>query len=359
MQDKKIYTVNASRLSRAYLEGFVQEGGMLCPAGPGSHIAILERFCSYEKGSRWGRFHCRSTLSSGSVLRIYALAMDGEADSIRALEQFFHDSAVPWAEKRACFLRQGMQSVGHEDILLYELAGEYLWIAVEIEGKAGDALHDMRLDSQGDNFIWTFPEIYQEERGFFHRYMSVFSTLYQELSDEAAHLGRYLDAGTAPVPVLLTIADWLGSPAQGDLIDTALLRRLVGRLYQLDRMKGTKTVIQELIGTVLGEEAFVMERSHMEGHIPSEIWDTCQRLYGAGMQDVAILVERSPDEKLQAQLTVLLKQFKPVRSRIRLVFCKECSQLDQYCYLDHNAVLSGSGPATADGGSRMDGAAML
>lgn len=359
MQDKKIYTITDTKLGMAYYEGFERQGSSLYAREGRSNFLILNRFRSYEREARWGCFHCKACLSPCSTLKIYAFAADAGMEQARELNDFFHDPEVPWREKRGYFRRDGMEFVNHKDVLLYDLKGEYLWIAVEIETAGKDRLYDMKLDTQGDNFMQTFPEIYQEENGFFHRYMSVFSSVYQDISDEIQGMDRYLDIETTPLPVLMRIADWFGFEAEGDFLEERLLRRLVKEIYRLNRIKGTKQVMKELIRTVLGDEAHIIERNRLRGYIPVDIKDTCQKLYGSTMQDVTILVKRPQDEKLQAQIMYLLQQFKPIRSRIRLVFSESCNNLDSYCYLDYNAALAGMGYAHADNGSRMNGTVIL
>lgn len=359
MQDKKRYTITDTKLEMAYYEGFKRLGSSLYAQEGRSNFLILNRFRSYERDSRWGRFHCRAVLSSGSTLKIYAFAVDAGVEQARELNDFFHDPDVPWQEKRGYFGRDGVEYVNRQDVLLYDLRGEYLWIAVEIREAGKDRLYDMRLDTQGDNFMQTFPEIYQEENGFFHRYMSVFSSVYQDISDEIQGMDRYLNIETTPRPVLMQIADWFGFEAEGDFLEEKLLRRLVREIYRLNRIKGTKQVMKDLIQTVLGDEAYIIERNRLRGYIPEDIRDTCQKLYGSTMQDVTILVKRPEDEKLQSQIMYLLQQFKPIRSRIRLVFSESCNHLDSYCYLDYNAALSETEYAHADANDRMNGTVIL
>lgn len=359
MQDKRIYTITDTKLEMAYFEGFERLGSGLHVQGGGSHFVILNRFCSYERESRWGRFHCRADLSGSSMLKIYALALDTGKKEAEELNRFFHDPDIPWQEKRGYFERGGMEAAHHGDILLYNLQGEYLWIALELEEAGDDRIFDMKLDSQGDNFLQTFPEIYQEENGFFHRYLSIFSSIYQDLSDEIGSLDRYLDPETTPLPILMRIADWFGFEAEGDFLEEELLRRLIKEIYGLNRIKGTKQVMRDLIRAVLGDEAYIVERNRLRDYIPAESKDTCQKLYGSTMQDVTIIVKRPADEKLQSQMMYLLRQFKSARSRLRLVFSDRCSHMDSYCYLNYNAALSRKGRGYMDGSSRMNGTVVL
>ncbi|MDE7029882.1 MAG: hypothetical protein K2P63_07880, partial [Lachnospiraceae bacterium] len=158
---------------------------------------------------------------------------------------------------------------------------------------------------------------------------------------------------------LLKIADWFGFEAEGDFLDEELLRRLIKEIYSLNRMKGTKQVMKNLIRTVSGDESHIIERNRIRGFIPGEVKETYQKLYGSTMQDVTILVKRQEDEKLQSQMLYLLQQFKPVRSRVRLVFSNRCSNMDSYCYLDYNAAISSRGYAHTDHSNRMNGTVIL
>lgn len=359
MQDKKIYTITGTKLEMAYYEGLKRQGSVLSVQEGRDHFVILNRFRSYEGDARWGRFHCKADLSSSSMLKIYAFAVNAQAEQAERLNDFFHDPAVPWREKRGYFGRDGVEFVNHKDVLLYDLQGEYLWIAIGIEEAGRDRIYDMKLDTQGDNFMQTFPEIYQEENGFFHRYMSVFSSIYQDISDEIEGMDRYLNIETTPFPVLMQIAGWFGFETEGDFLEEKLLRRLVREIYHLNRIKGTKQVMKDLIRAVLGDEAYIIERNRLRGYIQSDRKDTYQKLYGSTMQDVTILVKRPEDEKLQSQIMYLLQQFKPARSRIRLVFSESCNHLDSYCYLDYNAALSEIGYACLDNNSRINGTIVL
>lgn len=368
MQKKRKYTLCESKLAMAYYEGFRQSGDTLFassnPRDEGRHIVIFNRFCSYEHGTKWGRFHCKSQLFASSMLKIYALAVDAEETAAEEWNRYFHNSDISWTEKRTYFVQNGIQYVNHEDVLLYTLAGEYLWIAVEIDNggidvKSEEWIKEMFLDSQGDNFMWTFPEIYQSENSFFHRYMSIFSSMYQDMSDQIAAMESVFDLETTPIEVLIELAGWLGFAVERDFLDEAMLRSLIKEIYALNRIKGTKEVLRRLIWLVLGEEAVIVEQNRLEGDILEEAKETYQRLYGTSMQEVTILLNRPGSEKLQAQMMYLFQQFKPARSRIRLVFCPNKSNLDTYCYLDYNAVLSAKGEGSMDSGVRMNGTSVL
>jgi phage tail-like protein len=288
-----------------------------------------------------------------------ALASDGEEDKADKLNDFFHSRDVAWDEKRKYFEDNGLIYDGKRDVLLYEAVGEYLWIAVEMLSEGGVVLENMKLDSQGDNFMHTFPEIYQEEGNFFHRYMSIFSSIYQDMSDRLENMDTYLDIDKVPLSGLTQIAGWLGFETREDFLEEQMLRKLIKQIYRLNRIKGTKQVLAEIIDIVLGDEAVIMERSKMENHIPSVDSDVYKRLYGDTIYDATILVKHGEDEKLQAKTMVLLDEFKPIRSRLKLVFAEKSFNLDSYCYLDFNAALDKKTEAYIGGNNKMNGMVKL
>jgi len=354
--------MNASKLKRAYIEGFtLLENGVLSlsDSESGVHFVLLNRFCSYKENTKWGRFHCRANLAQNQTLRILAFATDGTSSQAEKLNSFFQDAAVSMKEKKEYFIQHGIQFLNHSDVLLYELVGEYLWIVLEVEGGGSGTLSELVLDSRGDNFMQTFPEIYQEEGAFFHRYMSIFSSVYQDVAAEISSLDKYLDIERTPAAVLTELAGWMGFDVEGAFLEEDKLRKLVRALYSLNRIKGTKEAIKRLIKLVFDEEAVIIERSRIESYIAKGSKRTYQRLYGSSNQEVTILINRPLNEKLQAQMLFLIRQFAPVRSQMKLLFVQDCDMLDTYCYLDYNASLAVITNGGLDIGSRLDGMAIL
>jgi hypothetical protein len=117
--------------------------------------------------------------------------------------------------------------------------------------------------------------------------------------------------------------------------------------------------MQEIIKVILNEKAIVLERNKMENHIPSQNSEVYSKLYGDTIYDVVILVKHKEDEKLLAQMMVILDEFKPARSRIKLVFSQNNINLDSYCYMDFNASLDRKVEAAIDGKHKMNGTVML
>ena len=224
-------------------------------------------------------------------------------------------------------------------MLLYDLVGEYLFIYIEVMGEGSVCISDIKLDTQGDNFMQTFPEIYQEEAGFFHRYMSIFSSIYNDFQVQIDRIPNYLDFDTIPCEFLPILADWLGFQVDQGFLDEKTLRSLLKEIYALNRIKGTKKALKRIVNLIAGCEPIIIERNRLDGYIDKENVKVFKNLYGENPHDITILLNIPEDEKLYAKLKYLLNLFKPARSTLHLAFIENSDRLDAYCYLDLNTKL--------------------
>ena len=132
-------------------------------------------------------------------------------------------------------------------------------------------------------------------------------------------------------------AEWLGLIVQGEFLSEDTLRMLIREAYLLNRYKGTRKVIERICEIILGETPIIVEKNSLSGYIRSEDNAVMDRLYGSSVHDVTLLLTGYVDEKKRAQLLYLLKQFKPIRTRLRIVLLQKIGILDGYSYMDMNA----------------------
>lgn len=363
MAEVRNYTIGENRLRKGALEGLTLDGERLILTEGAHHTLFLPAVNSYQENSMWGRFRLMAALPQSCILVLRAFARDAgetEPEKVKEADEYLLDERVSPEQKLKFFENANcVKVVNCKNLLLYDLSGQYLWLSVEIIGAGEGELSGLYLESKGDNFMQTFPEIYQERGSFFHRYMSVFSSMYQELQDKIDHVEDWLNVDKAPKPLLHLFAGWLGLELEGEFLEEEVLRRLIKEAYGLNRIKGTKQAVIRLVKLVLGEEAIVVERNLLSSHAKGEEEKLYNRLYGTGRQDITILINRKSDEKLQAQLLYLLKQYKPVRSRMKLVFYRDCNGLDSYCFLDANARLGYLTGGRMDENCAIDGSVIL
>ena len=82
-------------------------------------------------------------------------------------------------------------------------------------------------------------------------------------------------------------------------------------------------------------------------------------LYGDSPYDVTLLLKHYVEERKKEQLLHLLSQFKPLRSRLHIVFLEPTGVLDEHSYLDNNAVTFTQSEGMLDAARIADGTIIL
>lgn len=350
------YSIGKNYFKRAYLCGMHVEGGdALCTdEDTEMHTAVLPVIDSGIEDCAWGRLKFDQERDANAVVYLY-LAASNERESYDKL-----CSPETSLDKKKELVRAGggLRVINRSDLLLYELSGRYLWIMIEVVGSHAK-LGGMQVHAPGDNFMATFPEVYREKNSFFHRYLSIFSSMYNDFQEKLDHREELLDLSHAPQELLLLYARWLGLELNKDYFDVEVLRTLVREAGELSRIKGTKGCMERLCQLLIGETPQIVERSHLQRYVRSEERARIDQLYGDSPFDVTLMLRSPIDEKQKKQLLMLLGQFKPIRSRLRIVCLTDSGVLDGHTYLDENAVSFVQSDGMLDSGRLADGTVVL
>ena len=354
------YQLRHPQLRRGLLENFILEGDRLTTGTDAvSADLILPALDSAVPGCEWGRISLRCALGSESILTICVLASDEtmvrRGDEIISMDEILLDPSVPREEKARLFsLAGGTTFSGVQDALLYGQTGRYLWLWFEILGEEESVLENIRIYVPGDNFLKTFPQVYQTDEDFLKRYLSVFSTMYQELQEEIDSLPELLDLDTAPAELLPVFASWLGIETDETLIGHQELRAILKVAPEWLSRKGTKWAVEQIVKLFVDGEVFVVERNLLMD-------DQCRgmELYGSTPYDFTVMIGCAVDQKLRLKLKFLIDQFKPIRSNYRIVFLEESGGLDDFTYLDINGQIHQNVPGSLDDGKALTGMTYL
>lgn len=351
------YSTKQNRLKKALLHGMTlqKEGTSLCSKGKGSgHYFVLPVMDSGVMDCPWGRLRFKLTLPENCMCYLYVAA----SNELAGQEVMMDEQSSLLDKKKLLQSLRGLCFINKPDVLLYEITGRYLWIMMEIIGE-NVQVGDICAEAPGDNFMQTFPEVYREKNSFFHRYMSVYSSIYNDFQEKIDTRSELLPVETAPLALLELYARWLGIDVNGGYLGEKPLRQLLQEAPELLRRKGTRYCIERICDILLGEIPTVVERSRIQNYVRRAEKVQYDNLYGDNPYDVTLLLKHYVDEKKKEQLLHLLSQFKPVRSRLRIVFLEPTGLLDEHSYLDGNAVIFTQNEGVLDAAQIADGTIVL
>ena len=368
MAETRNYSIRKNRIGSGLLEHAKADGedAVIFESSEGCRSIFLKGIDSSIESSEWGRFsfRCDSDDNVAVITRIGASDadefFDTKLDRVRKTDEFLTDPDESPLRKKEFFEKLGaVKFIGSQDCLLYDLSGRYLYIYIEVLGEGSCSIRHMKVNMKGDNFMQTFPEIYQERNSFFHRYMSVYSSIYNDFQLEIEKMYEKIDADTAPYELLTVFAGWLGIDTGNDLLTQAQLRKLVKEGYVLCKYKGTRETIERICEIVLSQKVILIEKNAMNESILYEERETYDRLFGDSPYDITILAKGKEDRGKRAQLMFLVNQFKPLRTRVNLVFVSDRNKLDSYIFMDDNALIQGETDAALDNAQRLDGTEVM
>ncbi|MCR4891521.1 MAG: phage tail protein [Lachnospiraceae bacterium] len=327
-------------------------------------MAFLKGIDSLQDGGSWGRLFFDVEKSESVMYSVYILASDQGYADVRGIFQPYNDvisdPGRDTAEKLSIFKEMGARRyVGVNDILLYELEGRYLFIVIEAVGEGDLTIRNLKVDSTGDNFMAAFPEIYQERDSFFHRYISIFSSIYNDFQADIEALPDMLNLETCSKELLVLYAGWMGVNLQNVNLDEKILRNLVKEIYSLNRMKGTKKVVKRIIQILINEDAVIIEHNSVRSWLKKENAEIPPNFKVRGLYDVTILIKKRLTEELSHQMMYILEQFLPIRTKLHIAQMDEVATVDSNSFLDVNVNLAEEKEAILDEDSALDGRVIL
>ena len=358
------YSIKKNRLGAAYKNGFLVDGDALCAdVNTPLHEAFLPALDSASGGTKWGRLCFHLEAEESQVLYLYAAASDSgqlwveEEKRYRSIGDYLLDPSVPSGRKFSLLMEKGgVRFVNRDDVLLYALSGRYLYIAIEAVESSPTRISRMRAELNGNTFLSTFPEAYQQWDSFFHRFLSVYASIFEDMQDEVENLPELLDVETCPKEMLPVYALWLGIDIGDGFFGEDIQRNIVREAAQLNRMKGSRWALQRILEIALGETPIILEQNTVRAY---EEREGMKDFLPESRFDVSILIRHTLTETLRFRLMHLLEQFVPIRTKIRIFQLTDSGILDENSYMDLNARIYAPDDASLDLGYAIDGTMTL
>nr|MCR5101128.1 phage tail protein [Butyrivibrio sp.] len=293
------YSIKKNRLKRSCITGFdmMEDNSLLLDKDSLFHSIFIPPLDGVDKESTWGRLSFDILIDEDMIYYAYVLAHDEESfyDSENRLvniQEYLLDPDIDGTKKVLMMQQLGAtRFISQKDVLLYNLKGRYLYIAIEVFGEGQAYLSNIKVNAIGDNFMNTFPEIYHDRDSFFHRYLSIYSSIYNDMQDKIDNMHEILDLDTCSTELLELYSSWMGIDLHGGFLSEDVLRKLVKELYNLNKMKGTKAAIKRLLEIVLDCNVIIIEHSYLLNSKKNDDIIIQGGLEKGSVYDVTVLVE--------------------------------------------------------------------
>ena len=339
------YSIKKNRLKTAYMTGIEPRDDfrvLRLTEEPVRRI-YLRSIDGAEEGSTWGRLTMDVDLTENMAIYVYAAAVDintiYDENGTYKIDDLLCSADMADEMRKTLLEDMGaLRFVGKTDLLLYGLKGRYLYLAIDVIGEGTGSISNIKVDARGDNFMDTLPEVYRQRNSFLHKYLSVFSSIYNDLEKDIDDLPELLDPDKASVEVLLEYGRWMGIDLSGNFLSEQAIRRFIKESYELNRMKGTRACLKRIFDIILGEDVIILEQNTIRAYGADVEVDS--RLSTNSIYDVNVLIKTPMSDTDRRQLLYLVKQFIPVRTKLHLIQLKDSGSLDSDTYLDMNATLT-------------------
>lgn len=314
MAEDRIYTIKSNRLESACKVGMyiTDDNYIALEEEKSAHHIFFKKFDSFENDTTWGRLRIKKHLAENLIMVTNVVVLNEDYfinnDTMVNIDEFLLDDEMPLEQKKQFFkYAQAKQVIHHNDMLLYEKRGRYCWVYIEVIGVGEGEIQKITMLQPGDIFMKTFPEIYRDENGFFHRYMSIFSSVYVDFRERIEQIPEYLSVETMPEKHLIYFAQWFGLEVKENFFVEPELRELVGELYQLNKIKGTNAIIEKCV-KIISKETPEM----IGGEIAK-----------AKKCNLIVKINTPLTYVQEKQIRFLIQEFKPVCAKVNIIFVKK------------------------------------
>lgn len=226
------------------------------------------------------------------------------------------------------------------DLSLYGVYGLYLAFTVE----PADCLQGFTLLFPGYSIDIGLPLVMQNDTTL-RQFLAVYQSVYMDTNQLAARFPGRLnpyDAATLP-----DLRFWVGA-AQW-MWDTVQLPELLASAPLLNRMRGTRRGLEQLIKLVTGGHGEIIENFQWRT-LPLNLEEhtNCTKLYGGQHANIMVLLPANITSATLRFLEYILDDFIPIGETYSIFQLQEGVELDGHFYMDVNTILQEPPSAAMD-----------
>lgn len=252
---------------------FDRFGHPLIGDGENQCVVMLQAQAAYEVEGRfysaaldselyqcvWHRVVMRASIPSGTQVRVDTFT----SESLKPDEEIQDLPDSRWATAQI----DSQIGEGEWDCLILSTPGRYGWLRLTLigEGKATPSVQWLRAHYPREASLQYLPATYSEDaisRDFLSRFLSIFDTIDNGISDTITTIARYFDPMATPADDKADFLSWLAT-----WLDLTLerhwpeqrRRELVKHAHQLYRLRGTPQGLRLHLQLYLGIEPRIVE----------------------------------------------------------------------------------------------------
>ena len=202
----------------------------------------------------WHRVALDVTLPEGTAVSVSAFTAEAERPVAEVL-------ALP-EERWSAPVTDGDAAATALDCLVQSPPGRYLWLRLRLAGGSGTpVVRTAKVYYPRASSLRFLPAVYGEDpqaRDFTARFLSIFDTVRDSISERIDGIAAYFDPCAAPADALQWLASWLGL-ALDPRLPLERRRTLVSCAYELFRRRGTPKGLRLYLTLYTGVAPLVLE----------------------------------------------------------------------------------------------------
>lgn len=188
------------------------------------------------------------------------------------------------------------------------------------------------------------PELYHDPGGFAERFLSIFTEIYRGIEEQIDASAKLYDPRECPDEFVEWLGGWISAKNMRHFPNNKKREYLLN-IPRLNMYRGTLRGLRELLELYCGARVFIVECYHVRRYFPYR--KELARLYPGGRFTVWILC--APAETKTEALEEIVSEQLPANITAKINLLANITELNNYCYLGVNSVLSGTSAGVLDG----------
>ncbi len=314
-----------------------------------------------ESGMEWHRLLMEGDITSEASIRFWIYASETPTlvwkETKWNIDKILQDETIEEVEKQE-LLKPFLATVldNPQDRLLHEVKGRFLWFRIQLvaQEQVSPKITKIKIIFPKHTWLSYLPDVYGEHlesASFVERYLGMFQSLYEDMTDAIWKVPMYLNPNRANGAFLEWLAEWI-SIEDSYLWNEEQLRYLVLHGIELYKKRGTLDYLKEMVKLYTGKEPYIVEYHQLEAYLNQFAYaEKLDILYGLNSYIFTVIVDmdRQITNKEYYVLTRIIEQAKPAHMESNIIVLEPYIFLGSHSYLGINSVLSHYGTFVLDG----------